>query len=135
MASVSVKAVACLNWQPLSSGYNSDADNCQLRGQELSSRYLWVQCCVLKVLRSPVVAAGPGCGASNGRPEPETLTADKSLWSGVRRCSWLPVFGPFGLVFPKSRDVLWEAMLAAGEVMPAGTGMWLSDELSQLHGC
>lgn len=37
----------CLNWQPLSPGYNSGGDSCQLQGQELSFCYLWVQCCAL----------------------------------------------------------------------------------------
>lgn len=42
-----MEASACLSWQPLSPGYNSGDDGCQLQGQELSFCYLWVQCCAL----------------------------------------------------------------------------------------
>lgn len=119
---------ACLNWQPFSPGYNSDGDSCQLRGQELSFCYLWVQCCALEGFWSPVVAAGPGCSANSSSPAPEALAADKILWSAMHGWICLSISGSVGW-FSQKAGLLCE--LTPREV----ASMWLPGGLSRLCGC
>lgn len=61
------------------------------------------------------MAAGPGCSANSSSPEPEALSAEKSLWSGMHRWIWLSIFGPVGW-FSQKAGLLF--VLAAREVMP-----------------